>query len=335
MTPYPHLPHSHNGFKAFEAVARWMSFTHAADELNVTQSAVSRQIKQLEADLNTTLVIRHHRSITLTQKGEALAKLLRHHYANTENLIADWEKVTESKIVIKAAMSFAIRWLIPKLHVLNARYPDHEIVIVPTMEEDFGQEHSQYKNVKNADYDLLVFNTRRPELYHSLHGTNKVQHLANIYFLRQEYMAPVCSRALTNTQFDMSAILSMPRLHSTIDHHDWQEWLYQTQVPDIPTVKNTTFSTLDMALSACLSGQGATVTDLLLVLPELEQGFIQCPPNTEVHSSAWQYFCHCAVKSPIIEDLLAWLQQQTQQDIELLSSLAETNQWQRKDHLHP
>ena len=55
MTPYPRSPSSHNGLKAFEAVARLMSFTLAAEELHVTQSAISRQIKQLEAEFNTSL----------------------------------------------------------------------------------------------------------------------------------------------------------------------------------------------------------------------------------------------------------------------------------------
>ena len=77
MTPYPNLPYSHNGLRAFESVARLMSFTLAADELNVTQSAISRQVKQLEDDLNASLVMRHHRTITLTLQGQELYLALR------------------------------------------------------------------------------------------------------------------------------------------------------------------------------------------------------------------------------------------------------------------
>ncbi|MGR5542432.1 LysR family transcriptional regulator, partial [Vibrio campbellii] len=69
---YRFLPHSHKAFRVFECVARHMSFTHAAQELYVTQGAVSRQVKQLEEFLGTELVVRKHRSIELTERGKAL-----------------------------------------------------------------------------------------------------------------------------------------------------------------------------------------------------------------------------------------------------------------------
>lgn len=80
MNLYSNIPYSHNALKVFETVARHMSFTSAAQELHVTQSAVSRQVKQLEDDLNASLVIRGHRSIQLTLKGQALFEVLGRNY---------------------------------------------------------------------------------------------------------------------------------------------------------------------------------------------------------------------------------------------------------------
>ncbi|MCC4856339.1 LysR family transcriptional regulator [Vibrio lentus] len=316
MTPYPSLPSSHNGLKAFEAAARLMSFTLAADELNVTQSAISRQIKQLEDELNASLVIRKHRAIELTEQGHDLYVALRESYANIESVIASWSEPKQKRIVIKATLSFATRVLISKVRELNERYPDYEIVIVPVIEED--------EAINSSEYDLLIFHTRFKKRY---------DNTPDITFLREEFMAPVCSTSLTNSaslttqDTDLDSILTMPRLHPTLDHHDWKVWLADVEFPPKKPVRNTSFLSLDLALSACLSGEGVTVTDLLLVLQELQRGFLYCPKNAKIQHSAWTYFGHQRTHSPVINDLIEWLKGETAKEIELLKALSHQNHW--------
>lgn len=310
MTPYSNLPSSHNGFKVFESVARLMSFTHAANELYVTQSAISRQIKQLEDELGAVLITRKHRSIELTSKGEELYSLLSKHYHSVDVLLASWKKPEKKKMVIKSALSYAIRSLIPKIQLLNARLPDYEIVIIPSMEEEMS--------INNDEYDLLIFNTRVGSRY---------KNNPNLFLLREEYMAPVYSKSLSNVDLSMDRILSMPRLHSTLDHHDWKIWMARMGYQNHPPVSNTTFYSLDMALSACTSGQGVTVTDLLLILGEIERGFLICPADIPIHHSAWQYFCHQRTRSPEVDKIVSWLLDQSQQDIEQLHSIALERGW--------
>ncbi|MCZ4308078.1 LysR family transcriptional regulator [Vibrio atlanticus] len=310
MTPYPSLPSSHNGLKAFEAAARLMSFTLAADELHVTQSAISRQIKQLEDELNASLVIRKHRAIELTEHGHDLYVALRESYANVETVIASWGEPKQKRIVIKATLSFATRVLISKVRELNERYQDYEIVIVPVIEED--------ESINSSEYDLLIFHTRFKKRYDKA---------PNITFLREEFMAPVCSTSLTNKDTDLDSILTLPRLHPTLDHHDWKVWLADVESPPKKPVRNTSFLSLDMALSACLSGEGVTVTDLLLVLQDLQRGFLYCPKDAKIQHSAWTYFMHQRTHTPIINDLIEWLREDTAKEIELLKSLAQQYQW--------
>ncbi|WGS63388.1 LysR family transcriptional regulator [Vibrio lentus] len=316
MTPYPSLPSSHNGLKAFEASARLMSFTLAADELNVTQSAISRQIKQLEDELNASLVIRKHRAIELTEQGHDLYVALRDSYGNIESVIASWSEPKQKRIVIKATLSFATRVLISKVRELNERYPDYEIVIVPVIEED--------EAINSSEYDLLIFHTRFKKRY---------DNTPDITFLREEFMAPVCSTSLTNSaslttqDTDLDSILTMPRLHPTLDHHDWKVWLADVGFPPKKPVRNTSFLSLDLALSACLSGEGVTVTDLLLVLQELQRGFLYCPKNAKIQHSAWTYFGHQRTHSPVINDLIEWLKGETAKEIELLKVLSHQNHW--------
>ena len=310
MTPYPSLPSSHNGLKAFEAAARLMSFTLAADELHVTQSAISRQIKQLEDELNASLVIRKHRAIELTEHGHDLYVALRESYANVEAVIASWGEPKQKRIVIKATLSFATRVLISKVRELNERYQDYEIVIVPVIEED--------ESINSSEYDLLIFHTRFKKRYDKA---------PNITFLREEFMAPVCSTSLTNKDTDLDSILTLPRLHPTLDHHDWKVWLADVESPPKKPVRNTSFLSLDMALSACLSGEGVTVTDLLLVLQDLQRGFLYCPKDAKIQHSAWTYFMHQRTHTPIIIDLIEWLREETAKEIKLLKSLAQQYQW--------
>ena len=316
MTPYPSLPSSHNGLKAFEAAARLMSFTLAAEELHVTQSAISRQIKQLEDELNASLVIRKHRAIELTVQGHDLYVALRESYGNIEAVIASWSEPKQKRIVIKATLSFATRVLISKVRELNERYQDYEIVIVPVIEED--------ESINSSEYDLLIFHTRFKKRYDKA---------PDITFLREEFMAPVCSTSLMNStslitkDTDLDSILTLPRLHPTLDHHDWKVWLADVESPPTKPVRNTSFLSLDMALSACLSGEGVTVTDLLLVQQDLQRGFLYCPKNAKIQHSAWTYFIHQRSHTPIINDLIEWLKEETAKEIELLKTLSHQNHW--------
>ena len=115
MYPYPKLPHSHNGLRVFESVARLLSFSLAANELNVTQSAISRQVKQLEQELDGVLVIRKHREIELTQKGQELLFMLSKHYQYLQDTFETWQSIHKKQFVIKASLSFTTRYLLPKL----------------------------------------------------------------------------------------------------------------------------------------------------------------------------------------------------------------------------
>ncbi|MEH0666158.1 LysR family transcriptional regulator [Vibrio scophthalmi] len=308
--PYPNLPYSHNALKVFESVARLMSFTKAAQELHVTQSAVSRQIKQLEDDLNSSLIVRQHRAISLTPRGKELFEVLRKNYQSLSNLIASWQAPTRKRIVIKSALSYATRVLLPKVEMLNQRYPDHEVVIIPSIEED--------PDLSHEDCDLLIINTQRREQYQGQKG---------VTFLRDEYMAPVYAQSMSERRITQQDVLSLPHLHATLEHQDWNIWLNNAGLDGEKQGRDTVFFSLDLALSACLSGQGVTVTDLLLVLPELQRGFLQCPEGLALQHSHWCYFCYRNQDDPLSQEILEWLVAQTEQERALLRRLAHEHGW--------
>ncbi|GAD78230.1 LysR family transcriptional regulator [Vibrio ezurae] len=310
MKPYPDIPYSHNSLKIFESVARHLSFTQAATEQNVTQSAISRQIKQLELGVGVELIIRKHRRIELTAQGSELFAVLQRNYQSLQTLIESWRPETHKRIVIKTALSYATRSLLPKIQQLQERYPDYEIVVIPTIDED--------EALHSTDYDLLILNSRMPHQY---------KDRKDVLFLRDEYMAPVCAQKLYARDPNFDALLRLPRLHPTLDHHDWKTWLSTIGHKDAIKVRNTTFFTLDLALSACLSGQGVTVTDLLLILPELEHGYLVCPSKAQIQPSAWQYFIHCRSTSSIVEEIKEWIQSETKKELSVLKRLSQDFEW--------
>ncbi len=267
-------------------------------------------MKLLEQELDAPLVIRHHRSIELTEKGVQLAQALNKNYQALQGLFESWQAPKRERIMIKAALTYATRCLIPKIHQLSERYPEHDIIIIPSLEEE--------ASLNDGDYDLLIFSSRKKN---SDHG------LRHVTFLRDEYMAPVCRTSSTVDNQDLESLLTMRRLHSTLGHDDWNDWLASHPTAPKGQVRDTTFFTLDLALSACLSGQGATVTDLLLILPELQQQFLYCPSGTKVKPGAWQYYCHQRTQSPILTDIVEWVTEHAQQDIAALNKLADNNHW--------
>jgi len=310
MSPYSNLPYSHNGLKVFEVVARLMSFTKAADELNVTQSAVSRQIKQLEDELSASLLVRKHRTIELTSQGIDLYEVLRQNFHNLESLISQWKAPAKKRIVIKSALSYATRVLMPNVALLNEKYPEHEIVIIPSIEED--------PVLEAEDCDLLIINTRLQERYLGRKG---------ITFLRAEYMAPVYAELLSDKSIQIEDVLKLPHLHATLDHQDWKLWIANADLRGKKLGRDTVFFSLDLALSACLSGQGVTVTDLLLVLPELKREFLKCPEDISLQHSDWQYFCYQKNHTPVANEILDWLVAQTGSEVAELKRLCDKFNW--------
>jgi LysR family transcriptional regulator, glycine cleavage system transcriptional activator len=168
----PHLAF----LQGFEAAARTLSFTKAAEELFVTQSAVSRQIRALEDNLGLKLFERRSRSLTLTDNGQALYRIATDVFdrlqAATDRLRAE---TRARQLAITTTTGFASLWLIPRLRRFTALHPDIDVRLAATTD------------VLNLERSLIDIAIRycRPETVPE--GTVR---------LFGEEMIPVCSRAL-------------------------------------------------------------------------------------------------------------------------------------------
>jgi LysR family transcriptional regulator, glycine cleavage system transcriptional activator len=254
---HPDLP-SLNGLRTFEAAARHLNFTLAAQELCVTQGAVSRQIKQLEEQLKVILFHRRHKRLTLTDQGILLASPL----ARAFNIIADGLdrlKNQQQDFSLKVHPTFAIRWLIPRLHHFQALHPDIQVRLTTSGENvDFGHE--------NFDAGIT-------------HGGDEIPGITRKKILT-ERLIPVCSPKFLATVSSLETpgdITGRMLLHNTPDLREWAAWADQAGIENLALERGQIFEVDDAALQASTAGLGIALGDLFLIRDELETGRLVAP----------------------------------------------------------
>ena len=311
-----HLPHSLNTLRVFEAAARYLSFTHAATELNVTQSAVSRQIRQLENNLGFSLFNRLHRALELTSEGHELSMLLSRQFGELNRAIYQLAPSLQGELKIKVETSLASRWLAPRLHKFRKRHPNLQINLTLAWFQA-----GVNLNLDSGGYDIALFGEKYPD---SRYADNQ---------LRSEYMAPIFHPAICENQQRLSVAqaINQVRIHPTQDRSDWQHWLSLTDNNDQSLDKGITVNSLDLAIIATTAAEGVAMMDLMLVLDELENTELMLPERVHITQSPWQYYYYVAPEANANDDIntfIAWLSEEFSQDHRRLCELASKHGWQ-------
>ncbi|MCJ8337136.1 MAG: LysR substrate-binding domain-containing protein [Pseudomonadales bacterium] len=309
------LPHSLNTLRVFEAAARYLSFTHAATELNVTQSAVSRQIRQLEDNLGFALFNRLHRALELTSEGQELSMLLSRQFGELNRAIYQLAPSLQGELKIKVETSLAARWLAPRLHKFRKLHPNLQVNLTLAWFQA-----GVNINLDSGGYDIALFGEKYPD---SRYANNS---------LRCEYMAPIYHPALCENQqvLTVAQAIDKVRIHPTQDRSDWQHWLSSTGNSDQSLDKGITFNSLDLAIIAATAGEGVAMMDLMLVLDELENTRLLLPERVHITQSPWQYYYYVAPEANATDDInafIAWLYEEFSQDQRRLFKLASENGW--------
>ena len=232
--------------QGFEAAARHLSFTKAGEELFLTQSAVSRQIKDLEDQLGVPLFHRRHRALVLTEAGQqfyaAAAQVLTTMRTATSRLRAQTGKKTLS---VTTTNSFAALWLIPRLAGFTRTHPDVEVKITAET------------RVQDLERDGLDIAIRHGPA--SLAGPNAIR-------LFGERVFPVCSpKLLKKLPLEEPADL---KNHCLLQYSDpegrhpwlsWKTWLEVAKVPDLRPASTLSFSGYDQIIPAAVAGHGVAL----------------------------------------------------------------------------
>jgi len=230
--------------RALEAAARHGSFTRAAAELNVTQSAISHQIRHLEGLWGLELFARDARPLALTKSGAALAPVARDFFARLSATLESL-RVEDARGALKISTleSFALTWLVPRLSDFRERHPEVDVWI-STKDHlvDFAGE----------DVDLGVRLGRG--VYPGLHSS----------LLLREYVFPVCSVQLVERLGMPASPAELARFPLLLRHDEvassrWDAWLAAAGIPDLPLDQGPRFPNSNMALQAAIAGQGVAL----------------------------------------------------------------------------
>ena len=243
----------------FDAAARHESYTRAAQELALTQGAVSRQISALEEFLGVELFRRTRHGVALTERGAAYAKQVAPRLQGLEQdtLDAMSTQGQGSAVHLAAVPTFATRWLIPRLPLLAAQHPDITLHIeTRTRPFMFGE----------TPFDAALY-AGTPEQVRNWAGTKAT-------LLMAEEVVPVCSPALIKnaTELTPEAISQLPLLQQSTRAEGWRQW-FEAQGMDAPlALAGPRYELFSMTAAAATQGMGVALVPRLLIEPELARG---------------------------------------------------------------
>jgi LysR family glycine cleavage system transcriptional activator len=284
-----------NAVRAFEAAARHLSFTRAAEELHVTQAAISHQIKALEERLGLRLFDRRHRALALTPAGQRYLPGVR---AAFERLAAATDQLIGAEargaVTVSMISSFATKWLLPRLGRFRAAQPDIEVRITTSTELiDFGRD--------DVDMAIRYGRGRWP-------GTDAVR-------LVSEDIFPVCAPVLLKGAQPLKRPSDLA--HHTLLHvggfpEDWQVWLTAAGGEGVDPTRGPQFDMMMLALDAAANGLGVALGRTPLVAGDLATRRLIKPFELEVAADSAYYVVTPAKRTlpPKVVAFRDWLLQE-------------------------
>lgn len=230
-----------NALKAFEISSRTSSFTLAADELYISQGAVSRHIAHLEDYLGVKLFKRGHRQVELTREGLEYSRELREAFDRLRKATdAIMKKTQRHTVRIMLFPTVATQWLMPRLSRFHARHPNIDLIV-----------KTSAASVEPGRFDYDVVNRRAPL------ADPEIEYIPLFDIVLQ----PVCSpRILEGVSLRKPVDLSsLMLLHSINRVGDWQAWFQHVGVTDVDLDRGLEFDNTALACQAAASGTGVAM----------------------------------------------------------------------------
>ncbi len=280
--------------RTFEAAARHMSFTRAAEELHVTQSAVSQQIRLLEDCLGLPLFNRLPQSLSLTEAGRAYLPVVRDAFDQLTRGTQEVFGCTRSELVtLRSTPGFGEYWLAPRMGDLFAKHPDIELRVTSTI---WNAEFVE----SGVDLEVRYGVEEWPEL-----ATRR---------LTEDQLVPVCSPTLAAQLGEDPAALADARLlHVDGFRSGWAEWLQYADVSEqVEAGAGSHFDTAILPLKLAQEGLGVALGRRPMIDPLIEDGRLVAPfglpmPTEEAFYLAWPADEELA---PAVEKVRDWMIEQ-------------------------
>lgn len=282
--------------KVFEAAARLLSFSAAAKELHVTQSAVSHQIKALECHLGKSLFIRANNSVHLTQYGDIYFSVIKDSFRRIQIVTDHLMDSRDIELKVIAQSSFAIGWLAQNLTNFHNLYPNINISLAMT---------TNAEHYDPAEFDISIGTWLAPVNYKS-------------QLIRKERWYPVCSLATSFKIHEVNAIslLEFP-LCSSENGQDWKLWMQKHNIdPSIKLNLQHVSHTL-LAEKSVLDGERLALSCDFIAQNDIDDGKLTAFKHLSYSPSWGNYYIHYHSGSHHIDKInifLTWLINECQQE---------------------
>ncbi len=289
-----------NALRVFESAARHLSFTKAAEELNVTPGAVSQQIKTLEDYIGAKVFRREKRALLLTDEAQASLPILRDGFDKlVEAAQILMSRGDAGRLTVSVAPSLAAKWLVPRLDDFQNAHPEIDVWVSADMDVvDFALE----------DVDLAI-----------RYGAGRYPGL-EAERLMSETIIPVCSPALLRGDHPLKAPADLAHhalLHDISPDKDesipnWSMWLKAAGVAGVDGKRGFKFNQSSLVIEAAVAGKGVALAKAAIALADLEAARLVVPFDLTTPSSFAYYIVHPTSKSNAasVKAFKAWLHAQ-------------------------
>ncbi len=277
-----------NALRAFEAAARLLSFTRAAEEMNVTQAAISHQVKGLEERLGVKLFRRLPRHLLLTEEGQALLPDLRDAFNRmalaVERISA---RSATGTLTVSSMTTIVMTWLVPRLPRFQAAHPEIDVRLMTTQRlVDFARE----------DIDVAI-----------RFGTGKWPGVkAERMF--GEVLTPLCGKHFIDKIKTPSDLRSLPLLRTT-EEDEWPIWFAAAGVEAVNGMRGPIFDSTMIGVQAAIDGLGIVIGPAALFADDLASGrlFQPFPLAVETGKSYWFVTPEITAERPKVKALRDWI----------------------------
>ena len=290
MLPLQELP-SLDLLQSFEAVARHLSFTNAARELHITQSAVSHQIRALESYLGVSLFLRQNRRVLLSPEGQVLFPAVISAFQGLgEALEQVQESPEEQALTMAVGPQFGANWMAHRIGSFQRQHPEVTLHLhISHLEPNFTQDRG----------DLGVYWGRG--LWQNLHQER---------LMPLEY-TPVCSLGLLDPDHPIRTpedLQHYPLLHG-YDYKDWRRWLEQSGYPHLKYRRGSVINDFNVLLHSAIDGYGVALCGLEMIQDHLDAGRLtRLFDYTFTSDGAYYLVCPTdALERPLVRLFRDWL----------------------------
>jgi LysR family transcriptional regulator, glycine cleavage system transcriptional activator len=300
-----------NSLRAFDATARHLSFSKAADELHVTPAALSHQIRGLEDMLGLKLFLRRTRSIELTEAGRLIQPGLRAGFESLRGAIDQLDRNRkEHVLVVSSTPGLTAKWLVPRLYRFIAQHPDIDTRITASV---------GYADFTTDGVDLGI------RLSSGLHPGLYVEKLSD------EWLLPLCSPRLMDGDPPLRSPADLPRFNLIqIDLPGvvptWADWMQLAGIDGIDTRRGLRLNVADHALDAASGGAGIVLGYKLVASHDIGLGRLVAPFGPEIPVPGRSYYFVCPKgeeKRPAIKAFRDWVFAEIEQTNAVLRQVTE------------